>query len=101
MPARYAAHRRRDHHTSPFDPPLLRLRLGAAGFRIEELREMGYLHVSRYKLAWLENAAFALPHLVAGELGVVRSVKAIDQTLGQLAPNLGAVMMCWARAGLV
>lgn len=97
MPRRYASHRKRDHHTSPFDPTLLRTRLAAAGFEITELREMGYLHLSRYRLAWLENLIFGLPRLLSGDEGVVRCVELTDGVLARLAPNRGAVMMCWAH----
>jgi SAM-dependent methyltransferase len=97
MRRRYREHRQRDHHTSPFDPELLRTRLRAAGFEIEELREMGYLHVSRYKLAWLENALLAAPHLIAKERGVIRCVNEVDRILSRVAPGLGATMICSAR----
>lgn len=96
MPERYRKHRLRDHHTSPFDPILLRTRLHQAGFRIDELREMGYLHLSRYKLGWIENALLAVPHLATRERGVEACVRAIDHSLGRVAPGFGATMTCWA-----
>ena len=94
---RYRQHRHRDHHTSPFEPDLLRLRLSTAGFAIEEFSEMGYLHLSRYKLALVENALLMLPNLIGGQSGLEQSVRQVDRVLGRVAPGLGAMMLCLAR----
>jgi SAM-dependent methyltransferase len=97
MPGTYERHRRRDHHTSPFTPRLLREQLEATGFEVEAFSEMGYAQVSRYRLGILEDLLFLGAELADGRRGLVNGVARFDSLLSRLAPGLGAAMFCWAR----